>query len=154
MNKHRWPSNWNWSIQFKTAKKLGPIVAKTNYRQFCQSLLSAYPWLEKFLLETKDVALKAQWLESEAVIKSMFTVLEAGHGCLSVHESLIVPKEAEGNSHGCYDRRLPGSGWRHPQAEGQMTFSILRKVVSKCFGPLYIHGGTPCPPGTPQRCLG
>jgi len=25
----------------------------------------------------------------------MFTVLEAGHGCLSVHESLIVPKEAE-----------------------------------------------------------
>ena len=85
----------NWSIKFKKDKKLGPIVAKTNYRQFCQSLLSAYPWLKKFLLETKDVALKVQWLESEAVIKSMFTVLEAGHGCLSVHESLIIPKEAE-----------------------------------------------------------
>ena len=85
----------NWSPKFKKDKKLGPIVAKTNYRQFCQSLLSAYPWLKKFLLETKDVALKVQWLESEAVIKSMFTVLEAGHGCLSVHESLIVPKEAE-----------------------------------------------------------
>lgn len=85
----------NWSIKFKKDKKLGPIVAKINYRQFCQSLLSAYPWLRKFLSETKDVALKVQWLESEAVIKSMFTVLEAGHGCLSVHESLIIPKEAE-----------------------------------------------------------
>ncbi len=85
----------NWSIQFKKDKKLEPIVAKTNYSQFCQSLLSAYPWLKKFLAETKDIALKTQWLESEAIIKSMFTVLEAGHGCLSVHESLIVPKEAE-----------------------------------------------------------
>lgn len=93
LNKHRWPSNWK---DHTKHPKLGPIVAKTNYRQFCQSLLTAYPWLEKFLVETKDVALKTQWLESEAVIKSMFTVLEAGHGCLSVHESLIVPKEAEG----------------------------------------------------------
>ena len=92
LNKHRWPSNWK---DHSKHPKLGPIVAKTNYRQFCQSLLSAYPWLKKFLLETKDVALKVQWLESEAVIKSMFTVLEAGHGCLSVHESLIIPKEAE-----------------------------------------------------------
>ena len=92
LNKHRWPSNWK---DHTKHPELGPIVDKTNYRQFCQSLLSAYPWLKKFLLETKDVALKVQWLESEAVIKSMFTVLEAGHGCLSVHESLIIPKEAE-----------------------------------------------------------
>ena len=90
----------NWSIQFKKDKKLEPIVAKTNYSQFCQSLLSAYPWLKKFLAETKDIALKTQWLESEAIIKSMqyhekLIEFEAGHGCLSVHESLIVPKEAE-----------------------------------------------------------
>lgn len=86
----------NWSTKFKADKKLGAIVAKTNYKQFCNSLLSAFPWLEKFLTETDDLALKTQWLESEAIIKSMFTVLEAGHGCLSVHESLIVPKETEG----------------------------------------------------------
>ena len=85
----------NWSRKFKEDKKLGPIVAKTNYSQFTKSLLKAFPWLESFLTETKDLALKVQWLESEAIIKAMFTVLEAGHGCLSVHESLIVPKEAE-----------------------------------------------------------
>lgn len=86
----------NWSTKFKADRKLGVIVAKTNYKQFCNSLLSAFPWLEKFLTETDDLALKTQWLESEAIIKSMFTVLNAGHGCLSVHESLIVPKDTEG----------------------------------------------------------
>lgn len=84
-----------WSKKFKDDKKLGPIVSKTNYRQFTKSLLTAFPWLERFLTETEDIALKVQWLESEAIIKAMFTVLEAGYGCLSVHESLMVPKEAE-----------------------------------------------------------
>ena len=85
----------NWTTKFKQDKKLGPIVAKTNYKQFCKNLLAAFPWLDKFLIETKDLSLKTQWLESEAVIKSMFTVLGSGYGCLSVHESLIVPKQAE-----------------------------------------------------------
>ena len=84
-----------WSPKWKQDKKLGPIVNKTNYRQFRSSLLLAFPWLETFLAQTTDVALKTQWLESEIIIKAMLTVLEAGHGCLSVHESLIVPKATE-----------------------------------------------------------
>ena len=73
-----------------------PANQRATYcKHFCKSLLAAFPWLEMFLIKTKNLSLKTQWLELEAVIKSMFTVLSSGYGCLSVHESLIVPKQAE-----------------------------------------------------------
>jgi hypothetical protein len=60
---------------------------------FRRALLTAYTWFDEFDRDT-NYALQVQWLESQAIIQAMMTVLDHGAGCLSVHESLIVPVAA------------------------------------------------------------
>ena len=84
LNKRRWPRNWH------SDSKLGPIIECWEYPEFREALLTAYPWFDEFDRDT-NYALQVQWLESQAIIQAMMTVLDHGAGCLSVHESLIVP---------------------------------------------------------------
>lgn len=84
LNKKRWPRNW------QKNPDISPIINQWTYPEFRDALVSAFPWFLDFEGAT-NYALQVQWLESQAIIQAMRSVLDQGAGCLSVHESLIVP---------------------------------------------------------------
>jgi hypothetical protein len=88
LNKKRWPRNW------QDNPEISPVIARWPYPEFREALLRAYPWFDEFDKDT-NYALQIQWLESQSIIQAMRTVLNQGAGCLSVHESLIVPVAAK-----------------------------------------------------------
>jgi len=71
--------------------RLGPMARKVTWSSLRDQLKEEMPWLTRLDPKSNE-ALYVQWKDSEIIIATMTKVFEAGVGCLSVHESLIVPQ--------------------------------------------------------------
>ena len=67
------------------------MARKVTWSNLRDQLKKQMPWLTRLDPKSNE-ALYVQWKYSEIIIATMTKVFEAGVGCLSVHESLILPQ--------------------------------------------------------------
>jgi len=85
LNKKDFPS------RIRKDPRLAPMARKVTWSNLRDQLKKQMPWLTRLDPKSNE-DLYVQWKDSEIIIATMTKVFEAGVGCLSVHESLILPQ--------------------------------------------------------------